>query len=122
MDRTLFEVPKDSGTYADTLKAVGLAQWSIEHSEYAPRPEDRMIRFLRTIRPKQRRFRDLLAGVQLAYFKSLGTGKALSSVSTILLPDWLPVSEQTYQVWRSLLAEHKRVLKTLDEQKGEEAN
>lgn len=92
------------------------------HSEYAPRPEERIVRFLKTIRPTQPRVRDLLAGVQVAYFKSLGTGKALSNVSTILLPDWLPVSPDSYEAWRALIDEHQRVLATLEEEKGEEAN
>ncbi len=107
---------------SDVFAVLGLAEWLIAHSEYAPRPEERTVRFLRTTRPAQPRVRDLLAGVQVAYFKSLGTGKALSNVSTILLPDWLPVSADTYEAWRALIDEHQRALATLEEEKGEEAN
>lgn len=107
---------------SDVFAVLGLAEWLITHSEYAPRPEERTIRFLKAIRPARPRIRDLVAGVQVAYFKSLGTGKALSSISTILLPDWLPVSANTYDTWRALIHEHQRVLATLEEEKGEEAN
>jgi hypothetical protein len=113
---------------SDVFAVLELAEWLIGHSEYAPRPEERLVRFLRIIRPTQPRVRDLIAGVQLAYFKSLGTGKALINVSTVFLPDWLPVSANTYEQWRALLDEHKRILRTLDKQrpddkeKAEEAN
>jgi hypothetical protein len=105
---------------SDVFAVLGLAEWLITHSEYAPKPEDRTLRFLRMIRPAQPRLRDLIAGVQIAYFKSLGTGKALSNVSTILLPDWLPVSADTYEAWRTLLDEHERVLRTLDKQRPDD--
>lgn len=105
----------------DVFAVLGLAEWLIVHSEYAPRPEDRIVHFLRTIRPAHR-VRDLLAGVQVAYFKSLGTGKALSNVSSIHLPDWLPVSADSYGAWRAIIDEHQRVLATLEEEKVEEAN
>jgi hypothetical protein len=110
-----------SNVKSDVFAVLGLAEWLIKHSEYVPNPQERIVRFLRTIRPTQPRVRDLLAGVQVAYFKSLGTGKALSNVSTILLPDWLPVSHATYEAWRTLLDEHQRVLASLDEEKAEEA-
>ena len=105
---------------SDVFAVLGLAEWLITHSDCAPLPEERIVRFLKTIRPTQRRVRDLISGVQVAYFKSLGTGKALSNVFTILLPDWLPVSADTYEVWRALLDEHERVLRTLDKQRSDD--
>ncbi|MBI3786295.1 MAG: hypothetical protein HY270_23140 [Deltaproteobacteria bacterium] len=110
-----------SNVKSDVFAVLGLAEWLVTHSEYVPNPEERTVRFLRTIRPSQPHLRDVLAGVQVAYFKKLGTGKALSNVSTILLPDWLPVSTATYETWRTVLDEHQRVLASLDEEEAEEA-
>lgn len=120
-ERIFFEGHAYTNVKSDVFAVLGLAKWLIIHSEYAPHPRERIVRFLRTIRPGRIGVRDLLAGMQVAYFKSLGTGRALSNVSTILLPDWLPVSAATYEAWRTLLDEHQTVLATLGEYKGEEA-
>src|SRR2546425_5867898 len=69
-----------------------LAEWLIIHSESTPRPEERLVRFLRTIRPGRQRVRDILAGVQVRTSRTLKPGKALANTCAILLPDWLPVS------------------------------
>jgi hypothetical protein len=105
----------------DVFALLGLARWLIEHSEFAPLRENRVYRFLRTRKAGQPRPRDVIAGLATAYFKSLGTGRALSNTGTLYLPDWFPLTENTYENWLAVLDEHRKVLGYLDEEKAEEA-
>jgi len=107
---------------ADVFSLLGLTHWLIEHSEFTPIRENRLYRFLRTRKAEQPRPRDVVAGLATAYFKSLGTGRALSNTNTLLLPDWFPLTEHTYEDWLAVLDEHGQVLTYLDEEKAEEAN
>ncbi|HEY8341954.1 MAG TPA: hypothetical protein VIK75_02960 [Calditerricola sp.] len=66
--------------------------------------------------------RDVIRGVQAAYFKSLGSGRALMNLSFIGLPGWFPVrTADDVEAWMNLLEEHLRLVRALDEEKAEEA-
>jgi hypothetical protein len=106
---------------ADVFSLLGLTRWLIQHSEFAPVRENRLYKFLKTSKPQQPRPRDVVAGLATAYFKSLGTGRALSNTNSLFLPDWFPLTEGTYERWLAVLDEHRQVLTYLDEEKAEEA-
>lgn len=66
--------------------------------------------------------RDVVAGIQTAFFANLGNAYALTNVSFIGLPGWFRVVDnESAEVWVSLLNEHRRILRSLDEEKSEEA-
>lgn len=66
--------------------------------------------------------RDVIRGVQTAYFKSLGSGRALMNLSFIGLPGWFPArTAEDVKAWLNLLDEHLRLVRALDEEKAEEA-
>lgn len=72
--------------------------------------------------PKGKRPNEVISAVQTAYFKSLGSGKAVTNISSLGLPGWFPVeSHDDVELWRDLLEEHRKVLQWLDEDKSEEA-
>lgn len=106
---------------ADVFALIGLARWLIKHSEFAPIPENRLYNFLKTAKPSAPRPRDFIAGISNAYFSDLGAGRALTNVNSLFLPDWFPVSVDTYNDWLAILDEHQAVLAGLDETKAEEA-
>ncbi|KEO83529.1 hypothetical protein [Tumebacillus flagellatus] len=72
--------------------------------------------------PFGKRPNEIISAVQTGYFKSLGSGKAVTNISSLGLPGWFPVeTDDDVELWRELLHEHRRVLQLLDEEKSEEA-
>lgn len=66
--------------------------------------------------------RDVFSSIQTAYFKSLGSAKPVSNISSIGLPDWFPVRNVSHiQLWQAMIDEHRSILRLLDEDKSEEA-
>lgn len=65
--------------------------------------------------------RGYLSGMQTAYFKSLGSARALANVGFIGLPGWFPVTEENADEWLEILEEHRKVLVLLNEERSEEA-
>jgi hypothetical protein len=105
-----------SPTKVDILGALGLVQILIKQSGFL---EDAGSNRLRTL--FKRTPRDVIAGLQTAYFTSLGNARALTNTSFIGLPGWFPVEPATVDYWLSLLNEHEAVLKAFDEERSEEA-
>lgn len=65
---------------------------------------------------------EVISAVQTGYFKSLGSGKAVTNISSLGLPGWFPVeSFEDVELWQSLIEEHRKILQLLDEEKSEEA-
>lgn len=69
-------------------------------------------------RATRRTPRDVIAGLQTAYFTSLGSAKALTNTSFIGLPGWFPV--ESTDDWLPILDEHESILKALDEERSEQ--
>jgi len=65
--------------------------------------------------------RNFVSGLQTAYFKSLGSARALANVGFIGLPGWFPVTSENVEEWLEILAEHVEVLSALNEERSEEA-
>ncbi|MCL4371131.1 MAG: hypothetical protein M1380_09530 [Chloroflexi bacterium] len=66
--------------------------------------------------------RDVVAGLQTAFFSNLGSAYALTNTSFIGLPGWFRVRDAaSAEAWVRILEEHIRVVRFLDEEKSEEA-
>lgn len=65
--------------------------------------------------------RGYVSGLQTAYFKSLGSARALANMGFIGLPGWFPVTEENADEWLEILEEHRKVLVLLNEERSEEA-
>ncbi len=64
---------------------------------------------------------NFIAGVYTAYFKSLGTGRALSNLSFIALPGWFPITDAaSARSWIDIIDEHLRIVTFLREDRSEE--
>ncbi|TCP55768.1 hypothetical protein EV586_103422 [Tumebacillus sp. BK434] len=67
--------------------------------------------------------RDLISSIQTTYFKSLGSGRAVTNISSIGVPDWFTVKTQAdYDLWKRITDDHRKVLQLWDEDKSEEAD
>lgn len=98
----------------DVLGALGVAETLIKGSGML---EGGMRGFLFGRTPRQ-----VVAGLQTAYFASLGSARALNNTSFIGLPGWFPVdSREDAEAWLEIIGEHRACLRPLDEEKSEEA-
>ncbi|ABZ83125.1 hypothetical protein HM1_0511 [Heliomicrobium modesticaldum Ice1] len=105
---------KRTSCQLDIHNAIGLAEKLIDHSRQLQEHNERQTRWKL---PKQ-----VIAGIATAYFKSLGSGKALTNVNTIGLPGWFPIETiQDADDWKQILEEHRRIMYGLDEEHSEEA-
>jgi hypothetical protein len=65
---------------------------------------------------------DVVAGLHTAFFSNLGNAYALTNTSFIGLPGWFPVDDSvSAKAWLAILDEHLRILRSLDEERAEEA-
>lgn len=87
----------------DCLAVLKLAQLLIEQSDKVSVPGD------------------LVSGVMIAHYQSMGQSKAISSLEQLSLPDWFPIrSEADADLWLSALKEHFSIIRSLNEQYSDE--
>lgn len=64
---------------------------------------------------------DLISGVTITHYQSLGNAKAISAMSTLSLPGWFPInSGEDAQEWLNILDEHQRVIRGLQDDHSDE--
>lgn len=103
-----------SSVKTDVLVLLELTKFLVNHSESFKKASGRK-------RGTRSTPRDYISGLQTAYFKSLGSGRALINNSFIAAPDWFPISSKKEKnLWSELIKDHERVLNSLDEGKDEE--
>lgn len=100
---------------SDVMGAIRLAREMVRSSEFLQPAGARVVRF------QNRRPNQIIAGLHVAYFKSLGQARALTNISFIGLPGWFPVERETADIWLRVLEEHERTLQPLREDRTEEA-
>ncbi len=62
---------------------------------------------------------DFVAGMYVAYYKSLGQASAVMNLSFIELPRWMRVqSPDDVQTYKGVIEEHENVIRNIDEEKG----
>lgn len=58
---------------------------------------------------------DYVSGLQLAYFKNLGSSEALSNLTLLGLPYWIPVNREALARWRKIIKEMRSVVGSIEE-------
>ena len=101
----------------DILGALGLAKILIERSGLLEDAGGSRLGALISRTP-----RDVVGGLQSAYFTSLGSARALTNTSFIGLPGWFPVNTASVNDWLGILEEHENVIRALDEERSEQAS
>ncbi len=98
----------------DVLASLGLARHLIIRSGML---EGNMRGFLLRRTP-----REIVAGIQTAYFKNLGSARAVSNTSFIGLPGWFPIdSREDAENWLAIIDEHEACIRALNEERNEDA-
>ena len=65
--------------------------------------------------------RQIVAGLHVAYFKNLGTASAVMNLSLIGVPGWFPIVDRhSAEEWLSILDEHEKAIRSLDESHSED--
>ncbi|MBM7644536.1 hypothetical protein JOD45_000729 [Scopulibacillus daqui] len=98
----------------DIIVSLGLTKFLVENSEAFKRlfNDDSFFSYLPS---------DIISGLSTAYFKSLGSGRALINNSFISFPKWFPiVDESDADLWIDVIEDHENVIRSLDERKSEE--
>jgi len=96
----------------DIMSTLGVAETLVEYSLEEPGTFNDLL---------NNRPRDLIAGLHVAFFRSLGQAKGLANLSFIGLPGWFPICERKdASEWLTIVKEHRWCLAPLDENKGDE--
>ncbi len=62
---------------------------------------------------------DFVAGMYVAYYKSLGQASAVMNLSFIELPRWMRVeSPEDVNTYKEVIEEHENIIRNIDEEKG----
>lgn len=62
---------------------------------------------------------DFVAGMHVAYYKSLGQASAVMNLSFVELPRWMRVeSAEDVDTYRKVVEEHEGIIRNIDEEKG----
>lgn len=98
----------------DILAALRYTDAFLKHYEEA-KAEDQALELFGQ-RPS-----DLVSGMQMAFYKSLGQSPAVLNIATLNLPRWVaPRAPEMLSEFQEALAEHLQIVRTLDETRGEQ--
>jgi hypothetical protein len=63
----------------------------------------------------------LVSGIMIAHYQSMGQAKAVTSLEQLALPDWFPIRTQAdSELWLEILAEHRAVIRSLRDDRSDE--
>ncbi len=99
----------------DALAVLTLANLLIEHSEFGGTPSAGRFR-LRGRRPAE-----VVSGIAITQYQSLGSARAVSQLANLAVPDWFPIEAgEDARSWQAILEEHRRVLSGLQDDRSDE--
>lgn len=102
----------------DVLATLELARLLIEHAADIARADTESIEGLELL---GRTPADVIAGVAVTNFQSMGQARAVSVLSELTLPGWFPVgSRADAETWLDILAEHRAIIRGLREDRSDE--
>lgn len=88
----------------DILYALLLTQKIIEHDEFSG---------------KRKKVKDIVSGLHSVYQKDMGQNKAVMNISFIQIPNFIEINNKDEnQKWIEILEEQKRIIGSMDENKG----
>jgi hypothetical protein len=100
----------------DSLAVLELADLLIRRSE-----DMASTRPIPGLRMTGRRPAEIISGVYVTHYQSLGNAKAVSAISVMALPGWFAIkNESDAQAFLQILEEHKRVVRSLIDDHSDE--
>jgi hypothetical protein len=107
------------GPKLDALATLQVTRLLIEHSEECAAGSGAAAIYGLSI--FGRRPSDVISGLMVTHYQSLGSAKAVSSMATLALPGWFPVSgPEDATAWLEILNEHQHVIRGLNESHSDE--
>lgn len=104
----------------DVLVALQVAGLLVEHSEFARSDSDRLSGFSMF----QKTPAEIISGIHISHYMQTGPtpgSKNVTELSLVAVPGWFPVtSNEDADTWLQILEEHRRVIRTLNEDYSEE--
>jgi hypothetical protein len=102
----------------DALAVLTLAELLIRHSEEYHDPD---VEIFPGLNLRGRSPADVISGVMMTHYQSLGNAKAVSAMSTVALPGWFRIETRSdADAWLGILDEHKRVVRGLQDDHSDE--
>lgn len=94
----------------DALAVLRLAEILIRYSEFSPTPADVIPGFsMAGLAPS-----DVISGILITNYQSLGQSRAVSSMATLGVPGWFSIrSQEDAASWLQILDEHQRIIQPL---------
>ncbi len=116
------ELPK-KGVYGsapklDALAVLRLAELLVKHSEEYHTAENDILPALRIAGKSPA---DLISGVSVTFYQSMGRARVVSEISSLSLPGWFPInSSDDAQCWLDILDEHEKAIRGLQDDHSDE--
>lgn len=106
-------VRSETAVKLDALAALRYARSFLEHVEESHEATTEEVFF-------GKRPGDLIAGLQMAFYKNLGNSSATMNIAVINLPTWVRAGPLTeIKRFKAVLQEHEQVLRALDETRSD---
>jgi hypothetical protein len=105
----------------DALAVIGLADYLIRNSDQGRAVSGAGLAEILDLSLEDLTPAEVIAGVAITHYQSLGSARAVSSISTLAIPGWFPVhSPDDARAWIEILDEHRRVVRGLDDSHSDE--
>ncbi len=105
----------------DALAVIGLAEYLIRNSDQGRVASEGALAEILGLSLEGLTPAEVIAGVAITHYQSLGSARAVSSISTLAIPGWFPVhSPDDARAWIEILDEHRRVVRGLDDSHSDE--
>ncbi|MBE0481602.1 MAG: hypothetical protein IBX68_11570 [Dehalococcoidia bacterium] len=102
----------------DALASLKAAQLLIEHSEEYHSADGSPFPGLSL---SGRGPADVVSGISVTHYQSMGNARAVSAMSDLALPGWFPIhSPDDAQEWLEILGEHQRAVRGLQDDRSDE--
>lgn len=105
----------------DALTVIWLADYLVRNSEEAQAAQAGSLGQILGLSLRDQTPAQVIESVAITHYQSLGSARAVSSMSTLALPGWFPIGSPVDALdWLQILGEHRRVVRGLDDSHSDE--
>jgi hypothetical protein len=105
----------------DALAVLFLARWLIQHSELYVAAEPTAEPLVELFALVGKTPADVIGGIAITQYVSLGSARAVAQVGRLALPDWFPLATpDDTRAWLDILEEHRRIVRGLRDDRSDE--
>jgi hypothetical protein len=105
----------------DILAVLRVAEFLIQHSPQAQEDMRTALEEALGFSLQDRTPAQVIEGLAITHYQSLGSAKVVSSIQVLAIPDWFPIRHRDDALeWIAILDEHRRVIRGLDDSHSDE--